>query len=196
MKPVVCVASGPSLTMKQVRLIAKEKAAGRCDVIAINDTVYPCWFADYLYACDNAWWAENGPLERFGGQRVTLHGNGEEPPLYPGICSLECTGVSGYDPRYGKIRSGGNSGYQAVHMAAQFGYDDIVLVGYDFSADGARDHWFGRHDGRMDKHSNSDQWLVEFRNLTDILHSRGVLVRNATNMSRITWLQRATLEGL
>lgn len=196
MLPVVCVASGPSLTLHQVRAIARAKAAGKCHVIAVNDSVYPCWFADYVYACDNAWWEANGPLSDFPGQRVTLLTEKEPAPLFPGIFGLRHTGVSGFDPQRGMCRSGGNSGYQAVHMAANMGFRDIILVGYDFSADGARRHWFGLHEGGMDKHSDTNQWLVEFRGLTDILSERGMKVRNATIMTRITWLEQASLEGL
>src|SRR5690606_24449274 len=105
------------------------------------------------------------------------------------------TGQEGYDPEAGNIRHGSNSGYQAVHLAAQLGAAEIVLVGFDFTDDGARSHWFGPHDGRMDMHSDVVTWRRLFRGLTDILESRGVRVVNASLASTIKWLPIVSLES-
>jgi hypothetical protein len=45
----------------------------------------------------------------------------------------------------GAIRTGGNSGYQAVNLAWLFGAARIVLLGFDMGATGGRLHWHKDH---------------------------------------------------
>ncbi|MER9768894.1 hypothetical protein NKJ09_22840 [Mesorhizobium sp. M0189] len=122
-----------------------------------------------------------------------------EPTGYHDVRMLKNTGIEGYDESPGCIRGGSNGGYQAVHLAAKLGARSIVLVGYDFTPDGAMDHWFGLHgvgDGRpMDKKSNVQNWLRMFRDLTDELGRRGVKVENATIKSSIDWLPNISLDA-
>lgn len=44
----------------------------------------------------------------------------------------------------GTIGGGGNSGYQALNLATQWGARDIALVGFDMSVSGGK-HWHGAH---------------------------------------------------
>lgn len=188
---VVIVAGGPSLTLSQVRAIGMMRAADLCSVIAINDSIYPLWFADVLYACDARWWEHHGTFGNFRGYRVSVEDAGD-----PGIIRLEKTGFEGFDERPGKIRTGSNSGYQAVHLAAQLSATKIILVGYDFTLPGAQDHWFGRHPARMDRSSDVVANLRMFRGLTDILASRGVMVHQASPGSKINWLPAVDVETM
>jgi hypothetical protein len=64
----------------------------------------------------------------------------------------------------------------------------------DFSDGGARDHWFGLHQGRMDMCSDTETWRRHFRTLTDALGGLGVEVLNASPTSTITWLPACNLE--
>jgi len=116
---------------------------------------------------------------------------------YQDVRTLKNTGVEGYDDTPGCIRSGGNGGYQAAHLAAQIGGRSIILAGYDFSDNGSRDHWFGLHKAGMDKHSNVTERLRLFRGLTTELAKRGVKVCNATaGQSNINWLPPFDLGSL
>ncbi|WP_192246108.1 hypothetical protein [Mesorhizobium silamurunense] len=184
-RPVICVASGPSLTLKQVWQIGRARSLDRCRVIAINDNMFPCWFADIGYACDKVWWNSKNGVPGFPGLKVSLEITG-----YHDIRTMKNTGIEGYDDTPGCLRSGSNGGYQSVHLAAKIGASSggIILAGFDFSDNGSREHWFGLHEGSMDKHSNITERLRLFRILTNELAKRGVKVFNATLQSNINWL--------
>lgn len=185
----VIVAGGPSLTLAQVRAIGVAHALGRCRVIAVSDAVYPCWFADICFSSDAKWWDHHHGLSAF--RRIKISRN---PLGRYDIQNLHDTGECGFDPVPGNVRHGSNSGYQAVHLAAQLGASEIVIVGMDYSDGGARDHWFGLHKGRMDMHSDTDTWRRHFRTLTDALKERGVSVLNASPTSTISWLPHCDME--
>jgi hypothetical protein len=135
-----------------------------------------------------------GPSPRIAGVQGT-EGVAELPR--PLRCRLPTrTGADGFDPEPGTVRHGSNSGHQAVHLAAQLGAKTIIIVGMDFTdKDFARDHWFGRHQGRMDMCSDTETWRKHFRVLTDALEARGVTVLNASLSSTIKWLPTVSLES-
>lgn len=190
-RPVVIVAGGPSVTLKDVRILGIARSMDRCRVMAINDAVYPCWFADHVHACDKKWWDEHNGLPNFFGLKTSV-----ECTRFIDVEVLKNTGTAGFDKSPGCIRTGMNSGYQAVHIAAQAGAERIIILGVDFTNDGARDHWFGRHPPGMDKHSSVGDWRHLFRELTDELAVQGIQVLNAGNRSTITWLPSFNLETL
>lgn len=187
---VVVVAGGPSVSLAQVRMIGMARDKDRCRVIAVNDAVFPCWFADLAYAADAKWWDFHDGVRSFLKPKVSFNRLGRYD-----VQHMRDTGPEGYDPEPGHMRHGSNSGYQAVHLAAQLGAREIVIVGMDFTdKDFARDHWFGRHEGRMDMVSDTADWRRKFRGLTDALDSLGVSVLNASPASTITWLPMTSLE--
>lgn len=190
-RTVFVFASGPSLDLRTIRAAAIARQAGKAQIIAVSDAIYPCWFADILYSADAEWWVANPGAFSAPGHKVSLDKTGD-----PRTLSLINTGFSGYDTYAGNVRTGGNSGYQAVHLAAQIGARKIIISGLDFSADGARNHYFGKHRGGMDKHSDTDGWLTAFKGLTEVLQAENVLVMNASPRSRIDWLQPADTSAL
>lgn len=186
---VVVVAGGPSLSLQQVRSIGISHARGRCKVIAVSDAVYPCWFADICYSSDAKWWDHHEGLSAFPRVKISRNPLGRYD-----VQNMHDTGESGFDPTPGSIRHGSNSGYQAVHLAAQLGAKKIITVGMEFSDGGARDHWFGLHEGRMDMHSDTGRWRALFLTLTDALEARGLEILNASPASTVTWLPLVDLE--
>jgi len=48
----ICIVTGPSLTEED----CDRARQARATVIAVNDAYRLCPNADYLYACDQAWW--------------------------------------------------------------------------------------------------------------------------------------------
>lgn len=191
MRPVFIIAGGPSVELSGIRLIARHRSGGHCRVIAVNDAVYPCWFADHLHASDCRWWIENGGVKRYPGRKTSV-----EITPFSDVEHFEKTGDRGFDPTEGKIRTGQNSAFQAVHIAAAEGETRIVLYGVDFTDDGARAHWFGHHKPGMDKRSDVKLWREMLRELTEELRTRGVVVMNASPESTITWLPRFDLGSL
>lgn len=184
----IIVAGGPSVSLPGIREIGISRSRSKCNVIAVNDAIYPCWFADRLHACDSRWWIENNGVSGFDGVKTSL-----EPVPFADVITLKNTGIEGFDPEPGCLKSGSNSGYQAVHLAAKIGAKKIILYGLDFTDDGAREHWFGKHKSGMDKHSNVPEWRRLFRGLTEHLSSMGIEVLNAGEKSTLTWLPRIRL---
>lgn len=199
---VVVVAGGPSLALRQIRAISMARAAGRCRVIAVSDAVFPCWFADICYSADAKWWDHHHGLDAFAGTKISRDPLGRYNVHH--LRGVDCAdvdncvaGADGFDPTPGVLRYGPNSGHHAVHLAAQLGAAEIVIVAIDFTdKDFARDHWFGRHEGRMDMCSNTEDWRMRFRFLTDDLARHGVRVVNASLASTVTWLPMVNLEAL
>jgi hypothetical protein len=155
---------------------------GKCTVTAINDAVYLAWWADHLHSCDFKWW--NWHIQRvqhFAGRKTTL--DATLPPAW-GVERLESTGREGYDPAPGKIRSGSDGGYQALHIAAQDGARRVILLGYDMQP-GAQTHWFGDHpdEVRCDLHGLALRWYPGLKAELDRL---GVEVVNCSPGSALS----------
>lgn len=188
---VVAIAAGPSLTIQQCRLIGMARAQNKVRVITINDAIYACFYADVMHACDKAWWTLHEGVPHFSGPKTCL-----EITPYKDVKTLANTGVTGFDEAPGACRSGANGGFQAVHIAAKIWQPKkIILVGYDYSDDGGRSHFWGKYQNpAMDKHSNVQHWRRNLEELTNILGKRGILVANATIKSTITWLPRLSLD--
>jgi hypothetical protein len=133
------VAGGPSLREMDLRPLEGRK------VVAINDSYQLCPWAPVLYFCDRRWldWHENRPaFPAFRGIKVTL----DEDVLRrrDDIKGVKNTGTTGLELRPWGVRTGRNSGYQAINLAVHFGVKRIVLLGYDMRVVNGRTHW---HDG-------------------------------------------------
>ena len=117
----VLIAGGPSLSLDQVRTVARAHLAGRCRAIAINDAIYVAWFADILYACDLKWWEYAGSdIMHFRGRKVTQ--DQRVPKKWPRVFCLQSTNDpdsgldEGFDPDPSRIRCGRNSGLSGVAL--------------------------------------------------------------------------------
>lgn len=144
---VVIVGSGPSLSLQQIRTVAIARAEKHCRVIAVNDAIYPCFWADWLHAGDLKWWRWHiHRINDFTGIRTTV--SDDVPgPWVNGY--LEYSGDLGFDPDSSKCKSGGSSAYQAACIAVHTGAKRIILLGIDMKRgpDG-QVHWFGEHPER------------------------------------------------
>lgn len=196
--PVVIVGGGPSLTLAQVRIVGMARSRGLCRVIAVNDAVYPCWFADWMHSGDSRWWKYHSGVPRYNGMKTAI-----QPTEFSDVRILENAGSDYIGDEGLRIGHWKNSGAQAVHLAARLHARRILLLGIDYSGsratkDGTRDHWFGRHvdqpDFRMDINSDVDEIKRLFRILTDHLQSRGVEIVNCSPESTVDWLPRSTVE--
>lgn len=89
--------------------------------------------------------------------------------------------------RAGHVGSGGNSGFQAINLAAQLGADPIVLVGFDMRVDHGL-HWHGRHAGNLRNPSptNIREWRQRLNLAAASLAARGITVLNASPESALT----------
>ena len=140
---IVCLGSGPSLTPEDVNAVR-----GKCPVIAVNSTYRLAPWADVLYACDRSWWTrERDGVAKYHGMkwsidrtRSGLESSTKVEDKGPGISVLRNTGESGLESSPLGLRTGRNSGYQAMNLAWHLGARRIILLGYDMrlAADGAK----------------------------------------------------------
>lgn len=196
---VAVLASGPSMS----RALC-EQIRGRCRTIAVNnvgiDTLdstsgkfieAPAPWADALFASDAKWWREyQTRAMAFAGLKITSM-NGLK---WPGLHSLCFSARAPFDERPTHIVSGGNSGYQAVHVAAHFGAARILLFGFDMREVNKRRHYFGAHPPPCKSQGKFDRWILNFARLAPELEKRGVQLVNCTPGSALRRLRVSTLE--
>jgi len=137
----VCIGGGPSLTPEDVDYV-RDKA----NVIAINDAYKLAPWANILYACDLKWWNWHGGVPEFKHIKATQD---KKASLKYDLKYLQQTFIDdgeagqvslGFDAVPGNIRTGRNSGYQAMHLAMQLGATKIILLGYDMQFKIGRAH--------------------------------------------------------
>lgn len=178
---VVIFASGPSLTQADV-----DACRGQ-HVIAIKDTIRLAPWAEVLYACDAKWWRHYGPDLTFTGPRYSL-----EREAAPWAQVLRNDGVLGLETRPSGLRTGRNSGYQAINLAVHLGARRIVLLGFDMQPSGDQHHWFGAHP-YVAKAPPYREFLQCFQSIVAPLKAIGVEVVNASRISALTCFPRVTL---
>ena len=180
---VAVVGGGPSLSLPQVRMLGMARARGLIRVITLNDAVYPCWFSDIAYACDAKWWRHHCGVPGFEGMRLSLEENDHADRMV-------ITGTTGFDPDPGALRTGGNSGYQALHLCAHLMPRRVILVGIDM----AGTHWFGDHPPELwTRTPDMQNRIRRFDDLKGPLAERGIEVVNASPNSALPTFPRGDL---
>lgn len=181
---VAVLASGPSMTPHVAAAVRS------IPTIVINDTFRLAPWAALLYAADAAWWAAHPDAHAFAGLKVTVDS-------VQGVKQLAYSGSVGFDPNPGAIRTGSNSGYQGVHIAAQAGAARILLCGFDMSAaKGA--HWFGPHDDGLVNTAPEtyERFIRRFEHLKVALDALGIEVINCTPGSALKCFACADLADI
>lgn len=125
-KTVVCIASGPSLTEKDCRLV--EASGHPCIVINSSWRLAP--FADVLLAGDGEWWEAYGHEVDIPAHRV---------------CCREEAAVSHGIEYFQPPAKRWNSGMAAIWYAQDNGADQVILLAYDCKAPHGQRHWHGDH---------------------------------------------------
>ncbi len=191
---VAIIASGP--TAKKVGV---EKLKDRINVIAINENFRLAPFADVLYSCDAEWWTMRGVPEakKFKGIRLGFQ---------VGIKDVHNIKIKKIGTEYvhelqfsepGLLGSGGNSGFQMINLAVQFGATGIALIGYDMRMDQGM-HWHGAHSTPMRNPDQVrfDKWIKCIDNVSDKLKSINIDVVNCSEISMLTKYPRVTLDQM
>lgn len=182
-RTVAILASGPSMSAEVARTV---RSAG-IPTIVVNTTHRLAPWADLLYAADEAWWShqDNADARRFAGLRVSVG-------VVPGVLRLRNGGTVGFDPDPQSLRTGGNSGYQALHIAVHAGAARVLLCGFDLRGC----HWHGPHPSPLRKTEPEvyARWRERYATLLPALAERGVDVVNTTPGSALECFRRAVLE--
>jgi hypothetical protein len=166
---VAILASGPSMSQEVADQAAKYIR------IAVNDTFRLAPEATMMYAADAKWWKCNPEAVKFKGLKVTVDADTE----FAEVKLLKASKVEGFDPDPAKLCTGGNSGYQAIHLAIHAGAKRILLAGFDMKGT----HFFGRHKGPL---VNTDPVSFEWwKNRFPALKDRGAEIINCSPNSSL-----------
>lgn len=184
---VVCIATGPSLRQSDV-----DAVRGRARVIVVNDAYQnkatSCLWADALYACDAKWWGWRKGAPEFAGLKYTLdHPVVPKPKVWPGVQVLRNLGTTGLSLDSSGLKTGRDSGYQAINLAVLFGASKIILLGYDMQGD----HCFGSHPDKS--RPNFHASLAAYPTLVAPIAAAGVSIVNCTRTTALTCFPRSDL---
>lgn len=199
------IASGPSMATLRDSV---QRLRGLCRVVAVNDQAIRTldhegrWhdaiapWADVLYAADRKWWWENRvEAAKFEGIRVTINQCGEARFVLPfDVKIVRNGGHFGYDDREDHIRTGFNSGFQAVQLAAKLGAKRILLIGFDMRRTGAHHHWFGEHAWRANYRMPFGAFINAFNKSAMAYEKIGVRILNCTPGSALRCFLSADLD--
>lgn len=191
---VAIIASGPSA--KQATIGALKD---RVRVIAIKKNIELCPWADVVYGCDTAWWKSVRGLPDYKGLKLAW--SAQVCTEYPEIRrvfidDIRCDKILFDD--IGHVGAGGNSGFQTLNLAVQFGARKILLVGFDMH-DRSGVHWYGRNNWPgANNPSEVDAGFPRFRRSFAAaaieLEKMGVEVVNASPISELKCFQKMTVE--
>jgi hypothetical protein len=193
---VLCVASGPSLTAADVNFCRPRVDAA----VVVNTSFRVCPWATILYAADAQWWDDYPDAKRFGGLKFSID-TSKQPKWIaknPDVQILRNTGERGLDRHPTGLRTGLNSGYQAINVAvhllgAQPGR--ILLLGYDMQL-GPKGE--SHHHGKHPHHRNSSyvKWLPHFQSMVAPLKELGIEIVNCTRRTKLTAFPQRALEDV
>lgn len=165
---VVCVATGPSLTVEQIDLARQAQQQRDAFVIAINEAGLRRYlplaapWADAIYAADHAWWRHYQP--NFYGWRISgepvnpINLNGHP---FPGVYTQPLKMLE-RDERMpivpGSVVSGGHSGFQALGFALSCGSRNVILLGYDCGRFGGRNAHDATRPDKFKRDTDMSAW--------------------------------------
>lgn len=182
---MVILGGGPSLTPEDVERVGlvRDRTAWSPNcavrVLAIKEAYLLAPWADVLYACDHSWWRYYNGAPTFTGLKYTL-----EAPT-PGVVQLQNTGDAGLELEPTGLRTGHNSGFQAINLAVHLGATRVLLVGYDcWAGSDGRQTWYQTK--RPHLTSPYPVFMQSFGTIVEPLKAAGVEV---VNCSRFTVLR-------
>lgn len=176
----IIVASGPSAVTVPLSI-----ARGKARFIAVNDSWELVPWSDVLYGADYKWWEQCEGCPHFRGLKVSIDRRASENPDW-GVHR-----VQGHrsDNRMlddlGHI-GGNNSGLNSLNLAAQFGSDAILLVGFDMCLEFGL-HWHPNHPVGMKNPlpGRVDHWRRATDSAAAVLAARGIRVINCSPISAL-----------
>jgi hypothetical protein len=186
------VGSGPSIKGLDLSVLRD-----RIHVIAIKVAVDLCPWAEVCYGCDAPWWVDRKGLPKFDGIRI-FHGLAANQ--FPNMrrCEIDISSDNILVAQPMKIGNGGNSGFQALNLAVQFGAANVILVGMDCHQRGGV-HWYGRNtwlNANNPMGTNYARWLRGFASAKKDIDRMGINVINASMESEISSFRKSPLSEI
>lgn len=152
-----------------------------------------------VYGCDAPWWTYRKGLPEFGGLKVCWAGDrGYVAAPFPDLRRIKIRKDQDrllFD-EIGFTGSGGNSGFQALNLAVQWGVEQILLVGFDMT-DECGVHWYGHNawtGANNPSRTNFKRWIAAYETAAKQLEERGVEVVNCSLDSALNCFPKMTLE--
>lgn len=178
----ICIAPGESLTPEDV-----EFCKGKAKVYVVNDCYKIAPWADVLYAADTSWWDHHKGAPEFTGQKWTVSQQAAD--------KFKLNYIAGYNNKpWGDtqdgIATGGNSGFQALNLAALHGAQRVILLGYNYGFTHKK-HYFGDHPPEINRPSNYKEWLTRLEMAAKYIK---IPVINCSRESAIKCFPRLSLE--
>lgn len=190
---VAIIGGGSSLTAADV-----EYCRDRAHVIAIKEAFQLGPWAEVMYGCDEKFWRWYKGVPEFRGLKYRLEPSPDqvEPFVdWPGVQILKNTGMEGLEGDPSGLRTGQNSGYQAINLAVHLGATRIVLLGFDmWRGPNGEQNWFGPHPIHVP--SPYPIFLHMFSTIVEPLKAAGVEVVNASRFTVLSAFPRVALEDV
>ena len=190
-RTVVVVASGPSLTDRQVVLVENSSAF----TIAVNSSYEKLWTPEAIYACDYLWWKHNhmAAKRHIKGERQRLWTQDLAAAEQFHLSHIRWEAKDGLGKR--GLRVNGNSGAGAINLAYHFGARRILLVGMDMKpGPNGEKHWHPDHPKPLVQGQQFEEWRKKMGVLAKDLKDEGVEVINCTPGSALTCFPTSDLE--
>jgi len=154
-----------------------------------------CPWADVVYGCDGPWWKNNNGLPKFSGLKLS-----NDQYVCTAYRDLHKVYVQTEDRMLfdepAVIGTGGNSGFQAINLACQFGATRILLIGFDMhGANGV--HWYGLNNpNNMNNPGevNFVRWRNALNSQSGILAAMGVDVVNTSPSSALVCFRQQSID--
>ncbi len=187
---VAILAPGPSMS----QAVADAVKAKGLPTIAITTAGQLAPWADMLYAADGDFWTFSRWAADFKGLKVGMC-------THPGVKEIAISRRTeergqdrhnGFDPDPSKLRTGGNSGYQALSIAVHAGAARVLLFGFDMQ--GTHFHGEHRQPLRNTHPEQFEKWRARFNELAPILLAYRVDVVNCSPDSALTCFRKMTPE--
>lgn len=194
MKPVVCIASGPSVTQGyDLELLRKSRHL--VDICCVNDAYTLVNDCDYVFAADRKWWLNHiCRVHHETRQRAKLYTLDKHNPYPDRINSCTFTKNLSDCDKQDTIYHGSNSGQMAIDLMRLKGYKYIILLGYDYKVSD-KVHFFGDHPKWLLNASNITQWLEHMELYAPWLESKVERLVNCSRDTAINNIKRETFEN-
>lgn len=183
---------GPSLTPYQIDAC---NLAG-VKVVAINNAIELAPAADLLYFCDEQWfnWHKDAVsvYANAGGNVVTL-GNEKLKDQIPNLVCMKNTGKTGICREKTGLRTGQNSGYQALNLMLHLGVKRALLLGFDMQPVNGKSHWHKEHPVPTEK-AVYPKFLKNYRAAAAEFAAAGLEIINCTPGSALDCFKFSKLE--
>lgn len=210
----VLIATGPSVSQKQVNFVYEKQQAGKCKVITINNAYQVLPSTNVHISCNDDWWtyywSRDQALRELSCAKYTWYKAIANQLDITYIKAVVKDGLS-EDPRIIHINHG--SGPMAINLALHYGVKRLLLIGHDMKfaanyngkrkkAGSSSRHYFGEYPKKLQhwpsvkvgKTGTLNGLITAYDTMVPQIPDLGMEVINCTPKSALTTFPLSTLE--